>query len=97
MYLGLGPDEEARQTAYRALFPGYFEDRDLEEIRACLQSGTPLGNDRFREEEEGMLKVKVRPPDLGDFDMTPVHKMRGKHTSVTVDGCGSLAARLVPT
>jgi hypothetical protein len=40
---------------------------------------------------------KVRPPDLGDFNMTPVHKMRGTHTSVTVDGCGSLAARLVPT
>jgi putative transposase len=25
----------------------------------CLQSGTPLGNDRFREEVERMLKVKV--------------------------------------
>jgi len=59
MYLGLGADDEARQIAYRALFRGYFDDRDLEEIRNCLQSGTPLGHKRFREEVEPMLKVKV--------------------------------------
>jgi len=59
MYLGLGADDQARQVAYRTLFRGYFEDRDLEEIGICLQSGTPLGNDRFREEVERMLKVKV--------------------------------------
>jgi len=59
MYQGLGRDEEARQAAYRALFRGYSDERDIGEIRACLQSGTPLGNDRFREEVERMLKVKV--------------------------------------
>jgi len=59
MYLGLGAGGEARQVAYRALFRGYFEDRDLEKIRMCLQSGTPLGNDRFREGLERMLEVKV--------------------------------------
>ena len=59
MYLGLGADEESRRTGYRALFDGYFESGNLEEIRACLQTGTPLGNDRFREEVEAMLQVKV--------------------------------------
>jgi putative transposase len=59
MYLGLGVNDPARQAAYRALFRGYHEGRDVEEIRTCLQSGTPLGNDRFRLEVERMLKVKV--------------------------------------
>jgi putative transposase len=52
MCLGLGADERARQVAYRALFRGLVADRDLEDIRTCLQSGTPLGNERFRAEIE---------------------------------------------
>jgi putative transposase len=59
MYIGLGADNDTRQVAYRALFRGYFEDRNFQEIRMCLQSGTPLGNDRFREEVERLLKVNV--------------------------------------
>jgi len=59
IYLGLGADEQARQVAYRSLFRGYVPDRDVEDIRTCLQSGTPLGNERFRAEVERMLKVKV--------------------------------------
>jgi putative transposase len=71
MYLGLGTDEPQRRAAYRALFRGYVEDPDMEDIRACLQTGTPLGNDRFRTEIERTLQVKVgqatrgRPKKVG--------------------------------
>ncbi len=59
LYLALGQGESERQLAYRELFRGYLEREDLAGIRACLQTGTPLGNDRFREEIEQALKVKV--------------------------------------
>ncbi len=72
LYLALGLTEKERQVAYRALFKGHIEQRDLEDIRACLQTGTPMGNDRFRAEIERTLQVKVgqsrrgRPKKQGD-------------------------------
>jgi putative transposase len=59
MYLGLGEDDQTRRSAYRRLFRGHVGEQHLDEIRGCLQTGTPLGNDRFREGIEQALKVKV--------------------------------------
>lgn len=59
LYSGLGRDPAQRMDAYQALFRQYLDDETLAEIRACLQTGTPLGNDRFREQVEKALKVRV--------------------------------------
>ncbi|MDQ7001329.1 MAG: transposase [Ghiorsea sp.] len=70
LYTSLGANEKARQQAYEALFEVHVDDVELSEIRASLQTGTPLGNDRFREEIEGILGKKIgqtrrgRPPRL---------------------------------
>ncbi len=54
-----------RRAAYRELFRGHIDRKDLEGIRACLQTGTPLGNDRFRTQIEQTLKVKIGQPRRG--------------------------------
>ena len=66
-YLELGNDVEARQQAYRELFKYQVSDADIHEIREALNYNFPLGNERFREQVEGMLgrsvgyKVRGRP------------------------------------
>lgn len=68
LYTSLGANEKARQQAYEALFEAHVDDVALSEIRASWQTGTPLGNDRFREEIESVLGKKIgqsrrgRPP-----------------------------------
>ena len=59
LYQQLGVDDNLRQQAYRALFKFNLDAEALEAVRACLQSGTPLGNDRFRAEIEQALDLKV--------------------------------------
>ena len=59
LYQQLASTEELRQKAYRALFKHHLEADVLETIRVCSQSGTPLGNDRFRAEVEQALNIKV--------------------------------------
>ena len=58
-YLALGLSEKERTTAYRELFRSCIDEEDLHEIRTCCQTGTPLGNNRFREKIERMLQAKV--------------------------------------
>jgi putative transposase len=58
-YLALGRGEGDRLYAYRELFRGALEPEQVHNIRATLQTGTPLGNDRFREQIEKTLKCKV--------------------------------------
>ena len=58
-YQSLGRSKQQRKQAYRALFRHHIEDRELHAIQACWQSGTPLGNERFREKIERRLKTKV--------------------------------------
>jgi len=45
--------------AYRDLFRAHVDDGVVSEIRASWQTGTPLGNDRFREQIESVLNLKV--------------------------------------
>lgn len=58
-YLALGKTLEARQAAYRGLFKIKTDDNELEIIRASLNSGTPLGHDRFKKMVEVMTGRKV--------------------------------------
>ena len=58
-YLVLGADESERQAAYRSLFTAHIDPKVLSDVPACLQTGTPLGNDRFRLQIEQALGVKV--------------------------------------
>lgn len=58
-YLELGQTAASRQHAYRELFRQSLEPEQVHYIRAAVQTGTPLGNDRFREQIENQLKRKV--------------------------------------
>lgn len=58
-YLALGANQGSRQLAYKALFDTAMESNAVKEIRAALQTGTPLGNSSFREKIEQTLEVKV--------------------------------------
>ncbi len=51
-FLRLASSDQGRREAYRALFTGESCAQTLKDIRDCLQTGTPLGNDRFREHIE---------------------------------------------
>jgi putative transposase len=58
-FLRLATTQTARQTAYRALFTQEPGVDTLKDIRSCLQTGTPLGNDRFRKHIEATLGTSV--------------------------------------
>lgn len=58
-YLKLGSTTDERAFAYRELFRSSLESSEVHAIRRSVQTGTPLGNDRFREQVEAMLKCKV--------------------------------------
>lgn len=59
LYLALGAAAPERQAAYRGLFPAALNTHLLRDLRACLQTGTPLGNDRFRAQIEQALGTRV--------------------------------------
>lgn len=59
LYLRLADDALERQSAYRDLLAAEIDPEILRDVRACLQSGTPLGNDRFRSQIEQALGVNV--------------------------------------
>ena len=59
VYLALGRDAPERQAAYQGLVAAQLDPALLQDVRSCLQTGTPLGNDRFRLQIEQALGVKV--------------------------------------
>ena len=59
LYLSLGRDEVARQNVYMETFQFDLSERDLDRIRTTWQTGTPLGNEFFREKIEKQLNLKV--------------------------------------
>ena len=59
IYLSLGRDKKARVHAYRSLFQAHMPDDVTKEIRDAWHSGTPLVNDRFKEQIEKSLKTKL--------------------------------------
>lgn len=64
-YLALGRSRTERAENYKGLFKAHVDDEQLKEIRAAWQTGTPLGNDRFKAEVEAMLGRKVGQPRRG--------------------------------
>lgn len=59
LYKKLGRTLSERLEAYKMLFKTHLDGEDLMEIRDALQTGTPLGNDLFKEKVEKKLKSKV--------------------------------------
>jgi putative transposase len=59
VYRALGRNASQRQAAYRDLVATQLDPDALCEVRSCLQTGTPLGNDRFRDQIEKALGVRV--------------------------------------
>ena len=59
VYLTLGSDTGSRLEYYRALFEDHIDDDVLSNIRKSCNTGTPLGNDYFRDKVEQKLKCKV--------------------------------------
>ena len=58
-YTALGGTPESRVSGYQHLFSSPLSELAVNELRACLQTGTPLGDSRFRSEIEQALSVKV--------------------------------------
>lgn len=58
-YLALGISPEARQLAYRQLFDVDLGDDLLDLFKNSLQSGTPMGNDLFKQQIETALSRKT--------------------------------------
>jgi putative transposase len=59
VYRALGRSDEQRKEAYRVLFKAQLDEDVLKQVRAAWHTGTPLGNDHFREQVEAKLKTKV--------------------------------------
>jgi putative transposase len=49
----------SRRKAYKALFHHHIDEETIADIRAAWHTGTPLGNDRFKEKIEKTLTMKV--------------------------------------
>jgi putative transposase len=58
-YMALGRLPDDRHSAYRALFDQGEDAGELALLRCALQTGTPLGNERFKAEIEAALGLKV--------------------------------------
>jgi len=61
----LGVTVEDRRDAYRALFRGYIDQRELQEIRETANRGWPLGSEQFKDQVEMALRRTVRPGKQG--------------------------------
>jgi putative transposase len=59
LYLTLGQTVEERAQHYQELFRSHIEDDTLEAIRRATNKNQVLGNERFKEEIEQMLKRKI--------------------------------------
>lgn len=59
LYLALGTTNKTRQFAYRELFRNTPDSDQLHSIRATVQTGTPLGDGRFRAQIEKTLGCKT--------------------------------------
>jgi len=59
IYLQMGKIESVRKLAYRNLFKTDLDITVLDDFRACLQSGTPLGSEKFKDKIESVLKTSV--------------------------------------
>ncbi len=63
LHLALGPDDKARQAAYRDLFRAELDRKAIDDIRLALNQNQPLGNARFYARLEKMTgqRCEARP------------------------------------
>lgn len=59
LYIDLGYQSEVRLEAYRELFYTDLDSQDLHDIRQSVCFSTPLGDNRFKEQIERALNVKL--------------------------------------
>jgi putative transposase len=59
VYQGLGHTLESCARNYRNMFDRPVAPATVDEIRACVQSGTPLGNGRFMAKVERVLQCRT--------------------------------------
>ena len=59
MYMQLGSNRMERAEGYKELFKNYIDQEEHDKIQKAYKTGTPLGNDYFREAIERKLKCKV--------------------------------------
>jgi putative transposase len=59
IYLAIHKDKEKRINYYRGGFRQVLDTLLINDLRSAVQTGTPLGNNRFKEEVEQLLGVKV--------------------------------------
>jgi putative transposase len=59
VYIGLDNHSEVRQACYRELYSNTLNPEQIDTIRATVQTGTPLGNDRFRDQVEAALGCRT--------------------------------------
>ena len=59
LFNSLGRDKQERYDAYQKLFEGHIDQEDMKRIRESWQTGTPLGNDLFRDKVEEQLQCRV--------------------------------------
>ena len=59
LYLELGENNKQRLPAYRDLFKEVMDENLIKEISSSLQTGTPLGHQKFKDEIEELLGMKV--------------------------------------
>ena len=70
VYCALGQTPADRQAVYRMLFQQVMDTALIDAIRTSVQTGTPLGNDRFREHIEQTLRCRVGQPRRGRPEKT---------------------------
>ena len=58
-YLALGGSSNDRQSVFRGLFDVGLDSDELPLVRCALQTGTPLGNEKFKAAIEATLDLKV--------------------------------------
>jgi hypothetical protein len=76
LYLALGRTKQKRMEAYKALFSAHIDD-DLADIRASLQTGTPLGNDYFRKKSNQNSNARSVRPGAADLTGSPPNHKYG--------------------
>jgi putative transposase len=59
LYLALGDEAKQRAKRYRDGFKEVLDSDVIDAIRASVQTGTPLGTDRFKAEVERLLGMRV--------------------------------------
>ena len=64
-YLALGANDTERRSAYRALFKTQLDPEVLRDIRNSTHGGYVIGNHRFREQIEQMLRQRATPRERG--------------------------------